>query len=73
MDSQILEGELQVDNEEEAILPPKEHEGEEVVMLDQHAFDSLEDLGGDLDEALQMAEASQMAEDIRLDQVCHPP
>ena len=73
MDSQNLEGELQVDYEEDAILPPKEHGGEEVVMLDQHMFDCLEDLGGDLDEALQMIEAVEMAEAIRLDQVCHPP
>lgn len=73
MDSQNSEGELQVDYEEDAILPPEEHEGDEVVMLDQHMFDRLEDLGGDLDEALQMTEASEMAEAIRLDQVCHPP
>lgn len=73
MDSQILEGELRVDCDEDATLLLKEHEDEEVVMLDQHEFDGLEDLGGDLDEARQMAEVEQMTEAIRLDQVCYPP
>jgi hypothetical protein len=44
-------------------------DGEDVVLLDQHAFDGPNDVGGVIDEAKQMKEAKEMAEAMRLEQV----
>lgn len=45
--------------------------GEDVVVMDQHAFDGPDDLGGETDEAKQMEEAEKMAEAMRLAEVSY--
>lgn len=46
-------------------------DSEDVVLMDQHAFDGPDDVGGETDEAKQMREAEEMAEAMRLEQVAY--